>query len=240
MKAFILAAGNGTRLRPITDSIPKCLAPIQGVSLLEIWLNNCKAAGITEVLVNAHAHMDAVREFAALQKTGVMVRIAEEAQLLGSAGTLADNREFVTGEKEFFVLYGDVLTNVDLRRMLAFHEQKKVSATLGIHQVADPARCGIVSVGENGIIQSFVEKPARPESNWAFAGVMIAGQEIFELIADGRPADIGFDLLPQLVGRMAAYKMTEYLMDIGTLESYKTAQETWPGLRHAQQADIHR
>jgi mannose-1-phosphate guanylyltransferase len=239
MKAFILAAGNGTRLRPITDSIPKCLAPIQSMPLLEIWLNNCKVAGISEVLVNAHAYVDAVREFAARQETGVTVNIAEEPQLLGSAGTLAENRWFVAGEKEFFVLYGDVLTNIDLRRMLAFHEQKKVSATLGIHQVSEPARCGIVSVDENEIIQSFAEKPAQPESNWAFTGVMIAGQEIFELITERRPADIGFDLLPKLVGRMAAYKITEYLLDIGTLESYKTAQETWPGLGHTQQADVH-
>ncbi|HEY3768603.1 MAG TPA: nucleotidyltransferase family protein [Candidatus Angelobacter sp.] len=239
MKAFILAAGNGTRLRPITDSNPKCLAPIQGVPLLEIWLNNCKAAGISEVLVNAHAHVGAVKEFSAGQRTGVVVRIAEEPQLLGSAGTLAENHKFVAGEKEFFVLYGDVLTNVDLWKMLAFHKQKKVSATLGIHQVAEPARCGIVGVDGNEIIQSFVEKPAQPASNWAFTGVMIARKEVLELITERRPADIGFDLLPQLVGRMAAYKITEYLLDIGTLESYKTAQETWPGLGHAQQADIH-
>jgi mannose-1-phosphate guanylyltransferase len=233
MKAFILAAGNGTRLRPITDSIPKCLAPIQGVPLLEIWLNNCKAAGINEVLVNAYAHVGAVKEFAERQETGVKVRIAEERLLLGSAGTLAENREFVGGEDAFFVLYGDVLTNVNLRRMLAFHRKKELSSTLAIYQVPYPAGCGIVSVDENEIIQSFVEKPAQPESNWAFAGVMIAGQESFELI-------IGFDLLPQLVGRMAAHKITEYLLDIGTLESYKTAQETWPGLGHAQQGDIHR
>ncbi|HEX3091009.1 MAG TPA: sugar phosphate nucleotidyltransferase, partial [Candidatus Angelobacter sp.] len=64
MKALILAAGSGTRLRPLTDSAPKCLLPIQGVPLLEIWLTNCKAAGITDVLVNAHAHSEAVRRFA--------------------------------------------------------------------------------------------------------------------------------------------------------------------------------
>src|SRR5580704_11571365 len=98
MKAFILAAGNGTRLRPVTDKIPKCLAPICGVPLLELWLNNCKAAGITEVLLNAHAHTEAVRSYVAKQKTGVTVRISEEPQLLGSAGTLAENREFVADE----------------------------------------------------------------------------------------------------------------------------------------------
>jgi mannose-1-phosphate guanylyltransferase len=239
MKAFILAAGNGTRLRPITDSIPKCLALIRGVPLLEIWLNNCKAAGITEVLLNAHAHTEAVRNYVGKQKIGVTVHISEEPQLLGSAGTLA-NREFVADEKAFFILYGDVLTNIDLRRMLAFHKQKKAPATLGIHHVTEPARCGIVSFDHSGIIQSFVEKPAQPASNWAFSGVMIAGQEIFDLLPAHRPADIGFHLLPKLVGRMAAYKISEYLLDIGTLDQYQAAQESWPGLGHVQQADIDR
>jgi mannose-1-phosphate guanylyltransferase len=102
MKAFLLAAGNGTRLRPLTDNVPKCLLPIQDVPLLEIWLRNCKAAGITDVLVNTRAHTEAIRKFAAEQKTGVRIRIAEEPELLGSAGTLAENREFVAGEESFF------------------------------------------------------------------------------------------------------------------------------------------
>jgi mannose-1-phosphate guanylyltransferase len=240
MKAFILAAGNGTRLRPITDSIPKCLASIRGVPLLEIWLNNCKAAGITEILVNAHAHTEAIRNYVAKQKTGGTVHISEEPQLLGSAGTLAANQQFVADEKAFFILYGDVLTNIDLRRMLAFHEQKEVSATLGIHQVTETARCGIVSFDHGGIIQSFVEKPAQPASNWAFSGVMIAEQKIFDLLPEHRPADIGFHLLPKLAGRMAAYKISEYLLDIGTLDQYQAAQESWPGLGHVQQANIDR
>src|ERR1700727_3481594 len=99
MKAFILAAGHGTRLRPLTDNIPKCLLPIQGSPLLEIWLNNCKAADISAVLINAHAHPAAIQEFAATQKTGVKARVVEDPQLLGSAGTLAENRQFAAAEK---------------------------------------------------------------------------------------------------------------------------------------------
>ena len=235
MKAFILAAGNGTRLRPLTDSLPKCLLPIQGVPLLEIWLNNCKAAGITEVLVNAHAHAEIVKEFAARQKSGVNANVAEEPQLLGSAGTLAENHSFVAGEKEFFVLYGDVLTNVDLPRMLAFHRQKNLPATLGIYRVPDPTRCGVVTVDQSAVIQQFVEKPAHPASNWAFSGVMIAGQGLFESIPDHRPLDIGFDVLPRMTGKMAAYAISEYLLDIGTLANYQTAQRSWPGLARSQQ-----
>ena len=105
MKAFLLAAGNGTRLRPLTDNVPKCLLPIQGIPLLEIWLNNCKAAGITDVLINTHAHAEAIRQFASEQRTGVRMCIVEEPELLGSAGTLVENREFVVGENSFFVLY---------------------------------------------------------------------------------------------------------------------------------------
>src|SRR5580765_3989507 len=211
MKAFILAAGQGTRLRPLTNSVPKCLLPIQGIPLLEIWLNHCKAAGITDVLINAHAHPKAVREFAAAHEDGINISIAEEPQLLGSAGTLAENRDFVAGEKTFLILYGDVLTNIDLRRMLEFHEQKKLPTTICIYQVPDPTRCGIVSVDENAVVQSFVEKPAQPAGNWAFSGIMAASADILGLLPEHRPADIGFDLLPKLVGRMAAYKSSAYI-----------------------------
>ena len=235
MKAFILAAGDGTRLRPLTESVPKCLLPSQGVPLLEIWLNNCKAAGITDVLVNAHAHAEAVKQFAAKQKSGVRATIVEEPQLLGSAGTLAENRAFVAGEEAFCVLYGDVLTNVDLRRMLEFHRQKKLSATLGVYQVPDPARCGVVTMDEDDVIQKFVEKPTHTESNWAFSGVTIAGQGIFDFVPDRRPADIGFDVLPKMTGRMAGYRISEYLIDIGTPENYQAAQRSWPGLARSQQ-----
>jgi mannose-1-phosphate guanylyltransferase len=229
MKAFLLSAGNGTRLRPLTDSVPKCLLPIQGIPLLEIWLNNCRSAGIADVLVNAHAHAEAVRQFAAQQKTGVRMHIVEEPELLGSAGTLAENRGFVASEKSFFVLYADVLTNIDLSRMLAFHQQKHVATTLGVCQVADPSRCGVVTMDENGIIGNFVEKPSQPASNWAFAGVMVAGPELFDFLPDQRPADLGFDVLPKMVGKMAAYAISEYLLDIGTISNYQYAQESWPG-----------
>ena len=230
MKAFLLAAGNGTRLRPLTDSVPKCLLPICGVPLLEIWLNNCKIAGITDILVNAHAQSESLRRFVAEQRSGVKVRIAEEQELLGSAGTVAENRDLIAGEKAFFVLYGDVLTNIDLRRMLEFHQQKHLPATLGIYQVPDPARCGIVAMNEDSVIQEFVEKPPHPVTNWAFAGVMIAGPELFNFLPDRRPADLGFDVLPKMIGKMAAYRISEYLLDIGTIGNYENAQQSWPGL----------
>jgi mannose-1-phosphate guanylyltransferase len=236
MKAFLLAAGNGTRLRPLTNNVPKCLLTIQGTPLLEIWLNNCKAAGVTDVLINTHAHVEVIRQFAADQKTGVRMRIVEEPDLLGSAGTLAQNREFVAGDDSFFVLYADVLTNVDLRRMLVFHTQKRLPATLAIHQVPDPTSCGIVTLDNNAVISTFIEKPMHPASDWAFAGVMVAGPALFDFLPHRRPSDLGFDVLPTMIGKMAAYPIAEYLLDIGTIANYDHAQLSWPGLTQLQSA----
>lgn len=99
MKAFLLAAGHGTRLRPITDNLPKCLVPIQGVPMLAIWLSVCKELGISEVLINLHAHADSVSAFLRQNHhSGVRVHVSEEKQLLGSAGTLRANRDWVQKE----------------------------------------------------------------------------------------------------------------------------------------------
>src|SRR5579864_841352 len=98
MKAFLLAAGHGTRLRPITDHVPKCLVPIRGIPMLAIWLTLCKKLGIKEVLINLHAHANAVRTFLREVADGdVGVKVAQETRLLGSAGTLRANRSWVEG-----------------------------------------------------------------------------------------------------------------------------------------------
>lgn len=218
-------------MRPLTDTVPKCLLPIQGVPLLQIWLESCRIAGINEVLVNVHSNSERIREFAKTQAGPVQIHIVDEKELLGSAGTLAENRGFVDGEEAFFVLYGDVLTNVSLADMLAFHSKTKRLATLGIHQAPDPSQCGIVTADREGIVRSFVEKPAHSASNWAFSGIMVASSKVLDSVPAERPADIGFHLLPRLTGQMTAYAIADYLLDIGTLDTYRAAQSSWPGLR---------
>jgi len=230
MKAFLLAAGHGTRLRPLTDTIPKCLVPIRGVPLLEIWLQVCRRAGIDEVLVNLHAHADTIRNRLCLHENGMRVRLVEEPVLLGSAGTLLANRQWVGREPYFWILYADVLTNADLGRMVDFHRARSSMATIGMYQVKDPQRCGVVTFDEGFVVRNFEEKPACPKSNWAFAGLMIATPELLDAIPERSPVDLGFDVLPQLAGRVSAYPISEYLLDIGTLANYQLAQTTWPGL----------
>jgi mannose-1-phosphate guanylyltransferase len=229
LKAFLLAAGNGTRLRPLTDTVPKCLLPIRGVPLLEIWLETCRRAGITEVLINLHAHAGLVRQYLRKNTGGIRVRISEEPQLLGSAGTLRVNQRWVATDSYFWILYADVLNCVDLRAMQKLHVTRRPAATLGVYRVPDPSRCGIVDVAEDGTINQFVEKPQRPSSNLAFSGLMIAGSELLQELPDQMPSDIGFDVLPRLIGRMIAFQIKDYLVDIGTMDNYLTAQQTWPG-----------
>lgn len=230
MKAFLLAAGHGTRLRPLTDRIPKCLVPIRGVSMLDIWLEVCRRAGISELFVNLHAHAGTVRTALASRDLPLKVHLSEEQVLLGSAGTLLANRDWVASEGEFWVFYADVLTNVDLLPMLALHRKLRPAATLGLYQVSEPGRCGIVRFDENNVVTEFVEKPAQPKSNWAFSGIMLATPDLINAIPQESPADLGFHVLPKLVNRMLAYPISDYLVDIGTMERYESAQISWPGL----------
>jgi mannose-1-phosphate guanylyltransferase len=230
MKAFLLAAGHGTRLRPLTDHVPKCLVPIQGVTILDIWIELCRRAGVSELFVNLHAHADAVRTALGQADRGIKVRLSEEKVLLGSAGTLLSNRDWVASEPEFWVLYADVLTTADLSKMIAFHRSHRPPATIGLYQVNNPSQCGVVAFDSNQVVREFVEKPLEPRGNWAFSGLLIGTPELLDVIPPKLPADLGYHVLPRLVGRMMAYPISDYLVDIGTLERYEAAQTSWPGL----------
>lgn len=230
MKAFILAAGKGERLRPLTDTIPKCLLSIQSVPILGIWLELCRRHGIEEVLVNTHSHADSVKAYLQHHRQDIKLQIAEEGTLLGSAGTVLTHRPWVGSDRDFWIFYADVLTNTNLTDMLEFHCRQRQVATMGVNRVVNPHQCGIVTVDQEGVVQEFVEKPANPSSDLAFSGILLATPGIFEAIPKRIPSDIGFDVLPKLVGSMAAYPISDYLVDIGTPASYQYAQGTWPGL----------
>jgi mannose-1-phosphate guanylyltransferase len=230
MKAFLLSAGLGTRLRPLTESTPKCLLPIRGTPLLEIWLSLCQQHGINEVLINTHTHSECVRNYLAAHENGVMTRVIDEPVLLGSAGTILANRNWVAGEASFWIFYADVLTNANLPRMMQFHQEHQGTATLGGCEVPDPERCGIMEVNSDGRIESFVEKPKSPRGRLAFSGILLANSSFFDAIPQVIPSDFGFDVFPQLAGKMFAYPISDYLLDIGTIGNYELAQRNWPGL----------
>jgi len=231
VKGFLLAAGDGTRLRPLTSHIPKCLVPIHGTPLLEVWLNWCGLYGIDEVLINTHAHRDMVRRFVEAYRGPIRITLTEEDDLLGSAGTVRVNRAFVEGEGEFAIMYADVLTNCRFDWIVEVHRRFSSPLTVGTYRVLNPTQCGILVTDAQGKVTDFTEKPECPKSDTAFTGIMVAGRTFLEELPETLPADIGFHALPKFINRMYAVPSAEYVIDIGTLEKYDQAQREWPGLQ---------
>lgn len=228
MKAILLAAGLGTRLGSLTRDVPKCLLPICGQPLLTYWFRALEQAGVDEALINLHHHTDAVRDYLTRLDTPIRVTTFFEPELLGSAGTLRQAWDFVTGETDFYVIYADNLARVDLRRLKTFHESAgRPVLSLLAYPTDQPERCGIIELAEDGRVISFEEKPAHPRSNFANAGIHVASNALREYLPEKTPADLGFDVLPRLIGRMCAYVTDEYIQDIGTPETYAAAQRAW-------------
>jgi mannose-1-phosphate guanylyltransferase len=227
VKAFLLAAGLGTRLRPITDSVPKCLLRIGDATLLDIWLDALGAAGVDEVLVNMHHLAGMVRSHVAGRSGPPAVRLVQEETLLGSAGTLLANRDFVAGEDMFLAVNADNLTDFDLRTLVRAHRAGGAIATLSLFRAPRPAECGIADV-RDGVVVGFVEKPADPPSDLANAGLYAFHPSVIDLIPGQPPKDIGYDLLPRLVGKARAVALDGcYFVDIGTPAALERARNDW-------------
>lgn len=229
MKAFLLAAGLGTRLRPITNSTPKCLLRIGRLPLLDIWLDALARSGVDQVLVNTHHLAHLVRAHVAARTGRPVVHLVEEPELLGSAGTLRANRDFVADEEMFLTVNADNLTDFDLNVLINAHRSGGKIATLTLFRAARPSECGIVEVN-NGLVVSYVEKPADPSSDLANAGMYAFHPSVLDEIDGQVPKDIGYDLLPRLVGRAGAVDLNGcYFIDIGTPAALRTATSEWEG-----------
>ena len=222
MKAFLLAAGLGTRMGSITKTIPKCLLPVAGRPLLGRWFDLLAGVGVTQVLVNTHHLPDPVRTYVDACKPPLDVTLTYEPALLGSAGTLRQNGSFARGEERFLVVYADNASTVDLRALLHAHRAGTVS-TLGLFRVPDPQTRGVVEVDAAGTIVSFTEKPERPKSDLAWAGLLVGTPELLAAIPEKTPCDLGHEVLPLLVGRMVGFEVEGYHRDVGTPESYRQA-----------------
>ena len=231
MKAFLLAAGLGTRLRPLTETTPKCLIPIKDKPLMEWWLELFAKHGVTEVLVNTHYLADSVQRFIRkwnVSNSAPLVKEFYEETLLGSGGTVAANRDFVGDDKDFLICYADNLTDVDLESFWKFHQTHDGILSMALFHASRPRECGIAALDENSRIVEFEEKPAQPKSNLANAGLYIARRQIFDYLPQTNGLlDFGKDVLPQLIGKMYGWQTEGYLLDIGTIENYEKANKEW-------------
>ncbi|HTW08221.1 MAG TPA: nucleotidyltransferase family protein [Acidimicrobiales bacterium] len=227
MKAFLLAAGLGTRLRPLTDRLPKCMLPIQGTPLLGIWLDAFAGAGVDEVLVNLHYLPEVVVDYLSRRTGPPTVRTTFEPELLGSAGTLLANQAWVAAETMFLACYADNLTDFDLRRLADAHMSQGGPATLTLFRTDQPRSVGIVELDDYGLVTAFTEKPAHPSGDLANAGMYAFSPSVLDHIDGTAPLDIGYNLLPKLVGKARGLVLDCYFRDIGTPESYHKAKQDW-------------
>lgn len=225
-KAFLLAAGLGTRLRPRTDTTPKCLVPVGGRPLLHWWLRICERLGVKEVLLNTHHLPDQVRAFVLSRAAPVRVTLFHEEALLGTAGTLAANRRFAAGERDFWIFYADTLIGADLRPMAALHRERGADLTMGVFRSPDPRSGGVVQLGPDGRVLSFEEKPARPKSDLVAAGACLAGPRLIAALP-ALAGDLSRDVYPVLMSNAYGYPL-DPVIDLGTPERYAQAEKEFP------------
>ncbi|MBI3564505.1 MAG: nucleotidyltransferase family protein [Elusimicrobia bacterium] len=224
-KAFLLAAGLGTRLRPLTDKTPKCLVPVGGMPLLHWWLLICERLGVREVLLNTHHLAEQVREFVGSRHNECAVKTSHEPELLGSAGTLSANKAFVAGEQDFWIFYADTLIGADLSPLYRLHRSKRADLTLGLFKSPDPKSGGVVELAADGRVLSFEEKPAHPKSDLVAAGAYVGGPALLAALPPGR-GDLSRDVYPKLMGNACGAAL-DPVIDLGTPESYARAQKEW-------------
>ena len=225
MKGMILAAGEGRRLRPLTNTLPKPMLPVAGRPLLEHIILHLRDCGVTELAINLHHLPAAVMDyFGDGRDWGVHLRYSVEEHLLGSAGGVKRLQPFF--DDTFVVYYGDVFTRADLRPMIAHHRRSGAQATIGLYRVSDPWNRGVVQLDERQLIVRFVEKPPRDQvfSNLANAGIYVLEPDVLDRIPPDQVWDFGHDLFPQMLAEgipMAGYVIQETVIDIGLPEKYE-------------------
>jgi len=226
VRAFLLAAGRGTRLRPLTDKMPKCLVPIGGKPLLQHWLEALNRAGIKEALVNTHWLHEEVNRFAEKwDHSKVKLKTVFEPTLLGSAGTIATNAEWAGDASAVLIIYADNFPNMDLNDIISFHINGRNIMTLGVFKSPTPERCGIIEISSDGKPVSFIEKPKSPKSDLAAAGLYVISTGVIKTIAgmykSGRdPFDLGFHVFPKLIKCATIHHLCQPLIDVGTPDAY--------------------
>jgi NDP-sugar pyrophosphorylase family protein len=228
MRALLLAAGEGTRLKPYTDAIPKPMLRVGAEPILGYNLAMLAAGGFDDIVVNLHAFGSVVRDYVGDgSRWGVRVRYSEEPELRGTAGALVPLAEDFGGET-FAVVFGDNLVELDLRAMTDAHRAFGGAATIAVWQREDVSQSGVAEFGEDARIVRFVEKPAPGEtaSHWINAGVVIAEPAILAEVPRRGPSDLGRDIFPRAIARglgLYAYRLAGGLWWFDQVEDYRAA-----------------
>jgi mannose-1-phosphate guanylyltransferase len=227
LRALLLAAGLGTRLRPITDTIPKCLVPIHGRPLLDHWLSLLFGGGVELALINTHYLPERVRDFVAASPWREQIVLAHEDLLLGTGGTILRNRTFFA-DKPFMVIHADNLSLFDVSAFIAHHAKRPAgtSITMMTFDTDVPESCGIVELDQRGVVHRMHEKVTHPPGRRANAAVYIFEPTVVAFIASlGQTVvDLSMEVLPHFMGQISAFHNDRYHRDIGSLASLRKAE----------------
>jgi len=196
--------------------------------LLDIWLDAFDSVGVDEVLINLHHLPEVVTSHLARRNGAPGIRTFFEPNLLGSAGTLLANWDWVAPEEFFLACYADNLTDFDLRVLIDAQRAHNPLATLTAFRSEHPEAGGVLELDGSGRLVGFAEKPSQPVSDLTNAGMYAFRPDVLADVANAPPQDIGYHLLPRLVGQARAVPVTGYFRDIGTPEGYRRAREEWP------------
>ncbi len=226
VRAYLMAAGLGTRLYPLTGLTSKPMVPILNRPVMEHLLRLLRRHGVTEIAANLHYHPDKIRSyFGDGREFGVELRYNLEAQLMGTAGGAEAFRAFL-GESTFLVMSGDGLTDADLSSFLEAHRRSGGIATLAVKQVEDPSLYGVVVHDDDLRITGFQEKPAREDamSNLCNCGIYAFEPQIFDYITPGAFVDWAKDVFPALLREdrpFHVWRLESYWNDVGNIEQYR-------------------
>lgn len=225
MKALFLAGGMGTRLQPLTDKLPKPMVPIMNKPLLERTMFNLKKCGISEVVISTCYQPDYIKDyFGNGNKLNLKIEYIVEDSPMGTGGAIKKAEDYF---KESFVVFNsDILSDIDLNKMIDFHKSKQALATIAVTEVQDPSMYGVIEYDSEGNITSFKEKPKPGEtlSKSINAGIYIFEPDIFKEIDANRAISIEREIFPKILEKaqkIGAYQSGSYWMDIGTIEKYK-------------------
>jgi mannose-1-phosphate guanylyltransferase len=231
MRALLLSAGLGTRLRPVTDHTSKCLVPINGRPLLSYWLDLLVGAGIKKILINTHYLPESVNDYIGRSGYSEFITTVFEEKLLGTGGTLLKNRRFFEGGP-IMLIHADNLSKFDVSGFMRAYVRRPagMEITMMTFTTDSPESCGIVELDQLGVVRAFHEKVGNPPGRLANAAVYIVSPAVIDFIASlGKEVvDFSTEVLPHYLGRINTFHNPVYHRDIGTVESLRRAEKEYP------------
>lgn len=228
MQAIIIAGGRGTRISSITTTIPKSLLPLNNNPLIDYSISHLSKNGCDNIIICCGHLGNTLKEYIDGKDYGVPIRISMESKPLGTAGALHLIKYLL--EEEFLILFGDIFTTINLRKILQFHKQKKADVTLALHSSDHPQDSTVVKIDKENKLLSFIKKPGK---NWKEYGnltktsLYILKKSVINFVPKDKEVDFD-DVFPEMLKigkKLFGYVTEEYVKDIGTPTRYKEVQE---------------